>query len=120
MKLTLIAVFFIWISFTVAFGQMSSTDKQSNGKLSGTIFDSNKAVIPATKIIIEGKGFNREIIADLEGSYQINIPEGKYKIKVEHDWFYPFKKKNVRVNSNDTTKLDITLKVRKRVDESHP
>ncbi len=97
-----------------------SASSAPTGKLAGLILDANEAVVPAAKITVEGKRFKREIITTEDGSFEIELPEGKYKIKVEHDWFYPLKKKNIRVSSGVTTKLDTILKVGKRVDESHP
>ncbi len=90
------------------------------GKLAGQILDANGAVITVARIIIEAKGIRREVTTGIDGSYEFELPEGKYNIRVEHDWFYPFKKKKIRVNSNATTRLDISLKVRKRHDERHP
>ena len=118
MILTILVLTFSFVSNAESFVQSSSF--ASTGKLAGLILDANEARVPAAKIIIEAKGFRREVTSAVDGSYEIELPEGKYKIRVEHDWFYPFKKKNIRVNSNATTRLDITLKVRKRHDERHP
>jgi uncharacterized membrane protein len=97
-----------------------SPSPASTGKFTGQILDANGAVVTVARIIVEAKGFKREVTTGIDGSYEFELPEGKYKIRVEHDWFYPFKKKNIRVGSNATTKLDITLNVRKRHDERHP
>ena len=92
---------------------------EASGKLSGLILDPGEARVVGAKIIIEAKGFRREVISTDDGSYEIALPEGKYKVIVEHDGFYPSRKKTVRISSNTTTKLDVTLKG-VRNDELHP
>ena len=82
----------------------------ATGKLSGLILDPGEARVVSAKIIIEAKGFRREVISSDDGSYEIVLPEGKYKVRVELGGFYPSPKKTVRINSNATTKLDVTLK----------
>ena len=75
--------------------------------------------MPGARIIVESKGFRREVISADDGSYEIDLPEGKYKIRVERDGFYTSRKKTIRISSNAPIKLDVTLKGI-RSDESHP
>jgi hypothetical protein len=89
----------------------------SPGKLVGLV--GGEARVPAARVIVEAKGFRRETVSADDGSYQIELPEGKYKISVIRGDFYPYSKECVRVMPNATTKLDVTLKGR-RVDEEHP
>jgi hypothetical protein len=74
--------------------------------------------VPGAKIIIERKGFRRVVSSAADGSYQISLPRGKYKVRVESDGFYPSKERLCVVSSNATTKLDITLTVGEEV--PHP
>ncbi len=90
------------------------------GKLAGLVLDAGEARVVAARVIIESKGFRREVTSDNEGNYEVELPEGKYKIHAERADFYPSKKKSVRVNSNSTTRFDIILKVGRAVDELHP
>ena len=96
-----------------------SSAPEASGKLSGLILDPGEARVVGAKIIIEAKGFRREVISTDDGSYEIALPEGKYKMRVELGGFYPSRKKTVRISSNATTKLDVTLKGI-RNDASHP
>jgi uncharacterized membrane protein len=98
-------------------GQSSSP--MSSGKLLGLILDPSEARVVGAKIIVEAKGFRREVISSDDGSYEIALPEGKYKVRVELGGFYPSRKKTVRISSNATTKLDVTLKGI-RNDAEHP
>ena len=89
------------------------------GKLVGLVLDVGEARVPAAKVIVEAKGFRRETVSGDDGSYEIDLPEGKYKISVIRGDFYPYSKECIRVMPNAITKLDVTLKGR-RVDEEHP
>ena len=59
------------------------------GKLMGLILDAGEARVPAAKIIVENECFRREVTSAAEGSYEVDLPEGKYKIRVESVGFYP-------------------------------
>ena len=96
-----------------------SPNSRSTGTLAGLILDPGDARVPAAKVIIEAKRFRREVVSSDAGTYSINLPEGKYKVRVERDGFYPSRKKTVPITLNATTKLDVILKGI-RNDESHP
>jgi hypothetical protein len=113
------------LAFAIGFASNAQSISQSptstqTGKLTGYTLDSHKSSVAAAKIIVESKGFRREAISDEEGHYEIDLPEGKYKVRAEHAWFYPTRWKSVRVSSGVTAHLDITFKVGKSADESHP
>jgi hypothetical protein len=90
-----------------------------NGTLSGLILDPVEGRVTRAQIIIEAKGFRRMIKSADDGSYEIALPEGKYKVRVQLDGFYPSRKKSVRIRPNVTTKLDVTLEGI-RNDPEHP
>jgi hypothetical protein len=46
----------------------------SSGRVRGTIFDSNGAVVTNVKGIFEANGRKREAITNEEGYYQIELP----------------------------------------------
>ena len=98
---------------------VQSPSSVTGGKLSGLILDPSEARVPGARIIVEGKEFRRDVVSADDGSYAIELPEGKYKVRVMLDGFYPSRKKTVRISSNVTTKLDVTLRGI-RNDESHP
>jgi uncharacterized membrane protein len=96
-----------------------SSSSASTGKLSGLVLDPGKARVPAAKVLVESKGFRREVVSANDGSYEVELPAGKYKVTVARDDFFPSCKEGVKIQPNITTKLDVTLKGR-RVDEEHP
>jgi hypothetical protein len=115
--LALIVLNFSLVLSAQSVGQ--SPAPETSGKLSGLILDPGKARVAGAKIIIESKGFRREVTSADDGSYALVLPEGKYKVRVELGGFYPSRKKTIRISSNTTTNLDVTLKGI-RVDAEHP
>lgn len=115
--LVLIVLSFSIILKAQAVGQ--SPAPEASGKLSGLILDPGEARVVGAKIIVEAKGFRREATSADDGSYELVLPEGKYKVRVELGGFYPSNKKTVRISSNTMTKLDFTLKGI-RNDPEHP
>jgi hypothetical protein len=112
----------IVLNFSLVLSAQSVTQlpaPETSGKLSGLILDPGEARVAGAKIIIEAKGFRREVTSADDGSYAIALPEGKYKVRVELGGFYPSRKKTIRISSNATTNLDVTLKGI-RVDAEHP
>src|SRR5215471_19245200 len=79
------------------------------GKLSGFILSPDGAGVPGAQITITSKGVKREILSAGDGSYEINLPTGKYKVSVARQGFYSSKEGLSVIRSNVTTKLDVTL-----------
>ena len=89
------------------------------GTLAGMVLDPGKARVPRAKILLEAKGFKREITSADDGTYSIDLPEGKCKIRVERDGFYPFQKNGLRIVSGGLVRFDVVIKgIRNDVD--HP
>lgn len=81
-----------------------------NGTLAGLILDPGDARVTAAKVIIEAKKFRKEVVSADDGSYSVDLPEGKYKVRVECGGFYRSRKKTVSISLNATTKLDVVLR----------
>ena len=95
-----------------------SAPPQLTGTLSGLILDHGQARVPAARILVEAKGFRRTLTSGDDGSYTIELPDGKYRVSVTRDGFYPLRK-TVRIRSSATVTTNITLKGI-RNDASHP
>jgi hypothetical protein len=102
-------------------GQLAaqSSSLTAGGKLSGLILDPGEARVVGARIIVEGKGFRREATSGDDGGYSLDLPEGRYKVRVMLGGFYPSRKKSVRIMRGAETKFNVTLKGI-RNDESHP
>ena len=63
--------------------------------LSGTIYDSVKAVVPATKLIAKNNdGQIFRVVSSDDGVYKIELPFGKYKLEFSKDGFKTYIVKN--------------------------
>jgi Carboxypeptidase regulatory-like domain len=73
--------------------------------LSGTVFDSTKAVVPATNVEAKNtKGQVFKAISNEAGYYEITLPFGKYEIEFYRNGFKKFSLKNFEnISSNKVT-----------------
>ncbi|HQR40449.1 MAG TPA: VIT domain-containing protein, partial [Blastocatellia bacterium] len=80
--------------------------------LSGTVDDSQGAVIPgATVTISDGNGGTRSVVTNNVGQYRFDgIPVGRFSIRVEAPGFSLFARDNVHVRNSGAT-LNATLEV---------
>ena len=106
------------VSLAAAQSKVSLPALDSNAKLSGLIVDEGDARIAAAEIVIEGKGFRRVLTSNNDGSYSVQIPQGKYKVVVQRSGFY-VRTITVKLKTNESKRLDVRLKGI-RVDGSHP
>lgn len=80
------------------------------GKISGKVYnEATKEPIPGANVILEGTRLGSA--ADVNGNYIIlNIPPGKYDVVVSAVGYVKTTIKNVIVNADKTTFLDVALK----------
>lgn len=105
-----ISTFFTISFFVLAFLQSSQNLAQDTGVLSGKIVDSqNGDLIIGANVLLEGTTLGAA--TDLDGKYIIKaIPSGKYNIIVTYISYSRTIIRDVIVNSEQSTNLDIALK----------
>lgn len=103
-----ILLLFIWV---VVDAQVVSQQPQSKamGKLSGLILDRGDARVPKAKIVVERKGFHREMISADDGSYEIELPVDSYTVTVAQVGFRPSRNSDVQIRSNSLTTFNIVM-----------
>jgi hypothetical protein len=106
------------VVFSTAATSYVALDTQ-DANLSGLVLDVGKARIPGAQILVEGNGLRRTVTSADDGSYSIQLPDGKYRVIATKGGFYPSRKKTVRIRANAKLTLDVTLKGI-RHDSSHP
>ncbi len=87
---------------------------QSTSQLTGTITDSTGAVIEgaAVKASNAATGAERSTVSNDLGNYNIPfLPPGLYTINVQRDGFRAINRDNVRLEVNQTARLDFSLEV---------
>jgi hypothetical protein len=96
------------LSATAAFGQ------QVFGSIFGTVTDASGAAVPNAKITIidQGKGTRSDVVSNESGNYQKNqlIP-GLYTLEVEAPGFRKTVSKDVTVNVDQGSRVDIALQL---------
>ncbi len=108
----LIAVFALLLnSFAVAASEPFPQARRSSepGKLVGMVVDPNEARIAGARIIIEGSGNRREVMADEEGFFVANLPEGRYRITAQSYGFRTVTQTRVYVRANHVRAINFKL-----------
>lgn len=108
---SLIIFFFISLGTSV-FGQSVTT-------LNGFVTDKAKGTIAHAKIHVEKKGFRQTVMSEVDGKYELQLPDGVYKVRAERDGFTPSKLRRVRIKGNRIVGIDFVL-VGIRNDAEHP
>src|ERR1051326_2553870 len=82
--------------------------------LTGTVRDSNGAVVPSASITLTNTSTNtsRTITSGADGTYVFNlVPVGTYEVKVEHSGFRKYVQSGITLQVNQNAKLDPVLQV---------
>jgi len=84
------------------------------GTISGTVTDSQGALIPSAKVEVQNIDTNLKVSAQSQsnGLYQVpNLPAGTYKVTVRHDGFESKVFTSILVQANRTSTVDAQLTV---------
>jgi Carboxypeptidase regulatory-like domain len=84
------------------------------GSLIGNVTDQNGAVVPGATVTIinKGTGQTREAATNESGEYSItNILAGDYDVKVTKQGFTTFTQTNLKITTNNVTRVDVQIKV---------
>ena len=87
---------------------------QSAGSLRGAVADKTGAILPGATVTLvnEATKFTRTGVTDAKGQYFFaSIDPGTYTLKVELNGFKSYEAKTVRISTNDTASVDVSLEV---------
>jgi hypothetical protein len=87
---------------------------QATAQLTGTVIDNTGAAIPAAEVTVTGigTGLERRATTNDLGSYSIPfLPPGGYRIVVQKTGFRQVTRDNVRLEVNQTARVDFTLEI---------
>jgi hypothetical protein len=88
--------------------------QDSRSTISGTVLDINQSVIANAKITLlhERTNETRTINTSEEGKFQFgSLEDGSYTLVVESLGFVSYRKKNLKIESDESLELEITLQV---------
>jgi hypothetical protein len=79
------------------------------GRVRGTIFDSNKAVVTNVRVAFEAPGAKRETVTNEEGYYEIELPVGTYRMTTEARGFCGYQRAAFRFEPSSSKTINATL-----------
>ena len=98
--------------FAIFNGASSQTNSQvsATGRIDGQTRDLIGISVPRAIVKFESETLTREAVSDESGKFLIDLPAAVYKVTVQRFGIYdPYQRKNVRVRSGKTKKLEIEL-----------
>lgn len=101
------AVILLTLFSSGLFGQVSS-------QLTGTVTDSSGAVVAGAEVTVSGvaTGSERKVATNELGYYTVPLlPPGEYRVTVQKEGFHQVTREGVRLEVNQTARLDFTLEV---------
>ncbi|MCD6214402.1 MAG: TonB-dependent receptor [Candidatus Desulfofervidus sp.] len=109
MKKLLWLLMFVLFMPSFAFSQLK---EEKSGIISGVVLDKNtgETLIEAGVEVVET---GKKVFTDLDGKFRLELPEGKYEIRVFYPLYQGQRIKNVVVRPGKVTRLDISLEPRK-------
>lgn len=88
--------------------------QNAGGRVVGTVYDQQGAVIPGAKVAVTNvsTGVSNPGVTDADGFFQVfDLPEGTYHVSVDHEGFNKVVTQNKKLEINQTLRFDITLKL---------
>src|SRR5215470_1277340 len=94
---------------------LAATGKaQTSGEITGLVTDSSGAVVSSANVTVTNKatGATRKITTNSEGLYTFpSLLPGIYELKVEQSGFKTVRFDNIRLEVQQTARLDVTMEV---------
>lgn len=81
-------------------------------RIAGVVLDPNGARIASAAVRIENAGAQREALTGDEGSFEVELPAGTYRITVEAQGFKKFVLPSFRARADRRESLKVSMKVR--------
>jgi len=91
-----------------------SSAQDANGRIFGTVYDQQAAVIATAQITVTNTATQvvRTAVTDSQGYFQVlALPIGSYKVKVEHDGFRSVISAEQKLLINQALRIDIKMEV---------
>lgn len=89
----------------------STRAQDQNTTITGVVLDVNNARIVGATIRIENAKASRRLKSDDEGNFQVELPQGEYKITAEHQGFKRFELSPFRAKAGVCELLNIHMEV---------
>jgi outer membrane receptor protein involved in Fe transport len=114
MKRSTIAFFVLSILATSLATSVVSSAQEATGRVFGTVFDPQGAVIPGVKITVTNTAtqVERQTTTDRDGSFQVlALPIGNYRVRAAHEGFRSVISAEQKLLINQALRIDIKMEV---------
>lgn len=97
--------------FVLMAGVIGVQAQDTAGVLSGIVADPSGAAVMGVKVVAENEGTKAQMSASTgaDGSYRLRVNPGLYKVLIEAPGFQQFQATSIRVQLNETTRVDASL-----------
>jgi hypothetical protein len=90
----------------------SARSEERKSRIVGVVLDPNGARIPFATIRIENAKATREAQTSDEGSFEVELPAGTYRVTVEAQGFRTVKLASFRARADKSESLEVRMKVK--------
>lgn len=101
-------ILFLTVVFIFAFIPCPAQD--ASGRVKGIVTDWQNARVLATTITFQSKQFQKTVIVNPEGEYEIDLPTGFYTVTTERFGYRKYKLRKLKILPNQFEVLNIKLK----------
>ncbi len=93
------------------FAAVAAGQSPAKGRVAGTVFDANRAVVTDARVVFESRAARREVATDAEGTYAAELPAGTYSLTIYAQGFCPFRAPRLRVEPGGVHPFNVSLRV---------
>jgi hypothetical protein len=88
--------------------------QQTNlGKVTGSVFDPNDAIILGNEVIIESRDFRKSVMPNPDdGTFTLDVPTGIYTVTTKQGTWYSVKRATFLVPPNETAVINLNPTIR--------
>lgn len=90
----------------------SPAGRERQSRIVGVVLDPNGARIASAAVRIENAGARREAYTGEEGSFEVELPAGTYRITVEAEGFRKVEIVSFRARADRRESLEVRMKVK--------
>ncbi|HTW32186.1 MAG TPA: carboxypeptidase regulatory-like domain-containing protein, partial [Candidatus Sulfotelmatobacter sp.] len=99
---------------TALLSPLTSHAQDATGRIFGTVYDQQGAVIPGVQIVVTNTAtqVERTATTDRDGSFQVlALPIGSYKVRAEHEGFRTVASAEQKLSINQALRIDFKMTV---------
>lgn len=102
---------FVLLAITMAFAEMSKQAPTASapGYLAGMVLDTNNSAVAGATVTVEGGGAKHTITTGQDGSFNVQLPDGIYRIRAESRGFCLSRRAAFRLRPSITTTINLRL-----------